>query len=192
MAQTIQQIAQNLENLAITEASTSGKNGMKFAQITYQGGPLSIRLSEDLDSIRVPFAPSVYNGDGSEPRKSIVYNIPQGVYEGFTELEDWCRQALEDANPKVQSLWCSMLKPADRWGAQLKAKINVAEPRQAKFYDVAKEPCEAPSDWRGLGVNAVLQVRGVYIQKNSIGLMIETTHLQFAQKGASAEEQCPF
>ena len=189
MAQTIQQVAKTFEDLAITEASGSGKNGMKFAQITYQGGPLSIRLSKDLDSIRVPFAPPVYNGDGSEPRKSIVYSIPQG---GFTELEDWCRQALEDANPKVQSLWCSMLKPADRWGAQLKAKINVAEPRQAKFYDVAKEPCEAPSDWRGLGVNAVLQVRGVYIQKNSIGLMIETTHLQFAQKGASAEEQCPF
>ena len=63
MAQTIQHIAQNLEGLVITEASTSGKNGMKFAQITYQGGPLSIRLSEDLDSIRVPFAPSVYNGD---------------------------------------------------------------------------------------------------------------------------------
>ena len=192
MALTIQQVAQNLENLAITDASTSGKNGMKFAQITYQGRPLSIRLSEELDAIRVPFPPSVYNGDGNEPRKSIVYAIPQDVYAGFSELEDWCRQCLEDANPKVQALWCSMLKPADRWGAQLNAKINVAEPRQAKFYDVAKEPCEAPSDWRGLGVNAVLRVRGVYIQKNSIGLMIETTHLQFAQKGANAEEQCPF
>ena len=73
MALTIQQVAQNLDNLAITEASSAAKNGMKFAQITCQGRPLSIRLSEELDSIRVPFPPSVYGGDGSEPRKSIVY-----------------------------------------------------------------------------------------------------------------------
>ena len=194
MALTIQHVAQNLENLAITEASTSGKNGMKFAQITYQGRPLSIRLSDELDAIRVPFPPSVYNGDGNEPRKSIVYAIPEDVYAGFSELEDWCRQCLTDANPKVQALWCSMLKPADRWGAQLKAKINITGPRQAKFYDSSKQPCEAPSEWRGLGVNAVLQVRGIYIQKSSIGLMLETTHLQYdsTQKGAECAALCPF
>ena len=72
-----------------------------------------------------------------------------------------------------------MLKPADRWGAQLKAKINISGPRQAKFCDSC------------LGVNAVLQVRGVYIQ-NNIGLKLETTHIQFAQKGVNAEDHCPF
>ena len=193
MATTIQLVAQNLDKLAISAGSGTGKNGIKFAQITYGGQPLTIRLSEDLESVRVPFPPSVYNGDGSEARKSLVYNIPQDVYAGFSELEDFCRQLLEDANPKVQSLWCSMLKPADRWGAQLKAKINISGARPARFYDAAKEPCDAPSEWRGLGVNVVLLVRGVYIQKTGIGLMLETTHLQYDSiQKAVGEEQCPF
>ena len=166
---------------------------MKFCKVTYEGGPLTIRLSEDLNTVKVPFPPSVFNGDGSEVRKSIVYTIPQDVYESLSQFEDWCRQALEDAYPKVQALWCSLLKPPERWGAQLKAKINVAEAHRAKFYDSAKEPCDAPSDWRGLGVNVVLQVRGVYIQENAIGLMLETTHLQYdTTPMAHLEDQCPF
>ena len=66
-------------------------------------------------------------------------------------------------------------------------------PRAAMFYNPAKEPCEAPSEWKGLSVNAVLQIRGCYIQKNSIGLMLETTHLQYddTQK-ADCEKECPF
>ena len=84
-----------------------------------------------------------------------------------------------------------MLKPADRWGAQLKAKINISGARPARFYDAAKEPCDAPSEWRGLGVNVVLLVRGVYIQKAGIGL--ETTHLPYDSiQKAVGEEQCLF
>ena len=107
-------------------------------------------------------------GLGSEP-----------LFEAFAELEDFCRQLLEDEHPTVQALWSSSIKPSGRYPAILKAKINTSEPRQAKFFDATNQPTEAPASWKNVQINAVIHVRGVYIQKNTIGLSLETTHILY-------------
>ena len=54
MATTIQQVMQDLDKVAIFEDSVNGKSGMKFCKVTYEGGPLMIRLSEDLNTVKSP------------------------------------------------------------------------------------------------------------------------------------------
>ena len=73
------------------------------------------------------------------------------------------------------------MKPADKYGATLKAKIHVSGDRMAKFYNAANESCEAPTDWKGLRCNAVVCVKGVYIQRQGVGVLIDVTHLQYTE-----------
>jgi hypothetical protein len=96
---------------------------------------------------------------------------------------------LEDDHPAIQALWTSRIKPAEKYSATLAAKISVAGPRQARFYDQAAQPTDPPTSWRGLSVNAVVHVKGVYIQKQSIGLVINVTDLRYA---TPPEPMCPF
>jgi hypothetical protein len=118
-----------------------------------------------------------------------VFNIPEPLFEAMAALEDWCRQSLEDAHPTIQAMWTTSIKPGEQYEARLKAKINVSGARQARFYDHAAQPTEPPAVWKGLKANAILGVRGVYIQKQSIGLLLEVTDLRYVHP---PEQECPF
>jgi hypothetical protein len=183
---TVSQLVEHIDDLSLASPYDAGK-GMKMLPIRFQGAPLHLKLSSDND-LSVPWEPSSWGGN-TEPRKSITFNIPQPVFEALAELEDWCRQVLEDTHPAIQALWISRVKPAEKYPATLAAKINLAGPRQARFYDQAAQPTEPPTSWRGLAVNAVVHVKGVYIQKQSIGLVLDVTDLRYA---APPERVCPF
>ena len=78
-------------------------------------------------------------------------------------------------------------------GCQLKAKINLQPCKWgATFYNEAKELCDQPEEWRGLPVSLVLQVRGCYIQRQSIGLLLDVTHLQYKELPEEPPHECPF
>ena len=183
---TVSQLVEHIDELSLATSYDAGK-GMKIRPIRFRGAPLHLKLSDE-NTLGVPFEPSSWGG-GSETRKSIQFNIPQPVFEAMAELEDWCRQVLEDDNPTVQALWTSSIRPAERYSATLRAKINVAGPRQAKFYNEAGQLTEPPASWKGLQINAVVHARGVYISKQGIGLMLEVTDICFAKP---SEPVCPF
>ena len=182
---TVSQLLEGIDHLSLS-SPRDGEKGMKFQSLSFRGAPLRIKLSDDND-LTVPFEPSSWGG--SDTRRSITMNIPEPLFEAIAELEDWCRQVLEDDNPAVQALWTSSVRPAERYSATLRAKINVAGPRQAKFYGETAEPIEPPTSWKGLRVNAVVHVRGVYFQKQGIGLMLEVTDLRYGQPPPPT---CPF
>ena len=94
---------------------TAGKLGMQFCSLRLDGKPLILKLT----GLSVPFAPSVFQGTGQEPRQGILLNITQEIFDAFAAIEDFCRQ------PEQHALWNSNLKPADKYGATLKAKINL-------------------------------------------------------------------
>ena len=85
--------------------------GMKIQHIRFRGAPLQLKLSDDAN-LTSPFEPSVYGG-GSDPRKSIVFNIPEPLFEAMAALEDWCRQALEEQHPTIQAMWTTSIKPGE-------------------------------------------------------------------------------
>ena len=185
---SVAQLLAGIDGLSLT-APRDGVAGMTFRGIQLNGQPLRIKLADDLESITLPFAPSVFKGTGDEPRKGIVFSVKPQVVEAMAVLEDACRQLLEDSNPKVQALWCSCIKPGEQYAATLKAKVNVAGQKPATFYNAAGEAVPPPVDWKGLSVNAVIQVRGCYVQRQSIGLMLDVTDLQY---GELVQKQCPF
>lgn len=185
---SVAQLLAGIDGLSLT-TPRDGFAGMAFRGILLNGQPIRIKLADNMESITLPFAPSVFKGIGDEPRKGIVFSVTPQVVEAMAELEDSCRQMLEDSNPKVQALWCGCIKPGDRYASTLKAKINVSGPKSATFYNVAGEAVPPPVEWQRLPVNAVIEVRGCYIQRQSIGLMLEVTDLQYREM---ARKQCPF
>jgi hypothetical protein len=174
---TVPQLLEGIDNLSLSSPYDAGQ-GMKMRSIRFRGAPLIMKLSNDT-TLSVPFEPSAW-GAGSGSRKTIAFNIPEQLFEAMAELEDYCRQLLEDDHPAVQAMWSSSIKPAGRYSAMLKAKINTADPRRAAFFDAANKPTEPPTAWKGLQINAVIHVRGVYIQKTTIGLSLEATHIRYA------------
>jgi hypothetical protein len=134
----------------------------------------------------------VYNGTGQETRKGIIFNIPPELLEVLAQLEDICRQQLDDTVPNVESLWCSTVKPAREYSATLRAKINVAGPRVCTFFDEANQPAEAPASWKGLPVNAVVSLRGCYSQRQGLGMLVEVVALQYGAALAVATKTSPF
>ena len=108
----------------------------------------------------VVYEPSVYGGDGSEPRKNIVLAISPDQEAQFHEME-------ESADSKKL---ISCVKDGT-----VKAKITMAG---VNFYDAAKNPIDPPQRLKGCCVNVVIQMRGMWSSKTQSGLSLEVTDVQ--------------
>lgn len=148
---------------------------MSIAAVKVNGRVPRIQLlpKSAMGAIYIPFAPSVYGGSGSEPRKSIVFSLPDDVRRGFEALEEWAREALRPTMPAIDALWHSAIKPATNYPAALRAKITLSGPGACPFYDDEGKPTEAPDEWQGRCAIPILEVRGLYFQKASAGLLLE-------------------
>lgn len=189
---SVSELAQSIDKISLSSPKNAGKGGMKICTLKLDGRDVIVKLCDDLETITVPFEPSVFQGTGDETRKGIVFNVPDAIFDTFAAVEESCRQALESTVPNTNSIWSSSIRPSGSYPATLKAKINVTGDRAVKFYDVANEPAERPTNWQRLPCNAVLQVRGCYVQKQSVGLLLEVTHLQYGSELCDAERGSPF
>ncbi len=88
---SVAQLLAGIDGLSLT-APRDGFAGMTFRGVLLNGQPLRIKLADDMKSITLPFAPSVFKGNGDEPRKGIVFSVLPQVVEAMAELEDACRQ----------------------------------------------------------------------------------------------------
>lgn len=161
--------------LALTKPKELAR-GMKAYGLA---APTSFKLSA-----AVAFAPSVFGGTGEEERQSIVLSIAS---EDYGKLDDWFgaqRTTISVLHPAAQ--WHSPLKPADKFPATLKAKINVKGPKACQCFDLAGQSAPFPARWQGLQVTAVIRLGGAYAQAMGAGPFVELTHLQYdPTEGAS-------
>jgi hypothetical protein len=142
-----------------------------------------------MGAIWTPFAPSVYGGNGTEPRRSIVFSLPDDVRRCLENMEEWAREALRPTMPTIDAAWYSAVKPAANYPATLRAKITLSGPGACPIVDAEGKPVEVVENWQGLCVIPILEVRGVYIRKASAGLILEVTGLMIGptrQMGSSA------
>ena len=107
--------------LSTTEPK-EGKLGMKFCNLTDDNGPHCFKV----ESPKIIFEPSVYNGTGEEERKNIVMAITEEAAKEIEELEN--TRIRVGAAPEK---WNSCVKGLN--GPQLKAKINMSGQRQCEF-----------------------------------------------------------
>ena len=65
------------------------------------------------------------------------------------------------------------------FGKTLRANINIAGSRQADFWDPNNKQTNPPDNFKAVTFNAMCQVRGVYMMKASMGLLLDITSLQY-------------
>ena len=192
MAITVHELVQSLEKITLTGACNAAKGALKISNALYDSTkPLKVKLAEGLD-LTCPWEPGVYKGTGLEDRLGIVFRATEEIYDAFAALEHHCREILEADDVKnVSQLWSSCLR-SDKFGKSIRAKINVKGNRCADFWDADNSPSAAPTEYRNLPINAICQVRGVYIQKTTIGLLIDVVSLQYGNALGDADKQSPF
>ena len=106
-------------------------HGMKIYNAPYEGGAFTFKLN----GITTPFAPSVFNGTGEETRQSVVFSIPEDVYKLLRSFEDGFKAQLSASEcPKVEEMWYSSFKPAEKYAATFRAKINLSGDKSCAFF----------------------------------------------------------
>ena len=69
--------------------------------------------------------------------------------------------------------------------------IQKIHPTNHIFWNTNDEHTGAPYDFRDVNLQAVCSVRGVYVTKSSIGLIVDVTSLNYEER-AVAEIESPF
>jgi len=162
------------------------RNGqMSISTICGKDGWPSVQLlpRERLGDIYVPFEPSVFRGTGVEPRKGIVFAVPQDVLDDLRKIEDWAKQQISP----LATTWHSCLKESGTYSGGVKAKINVSGPNPCLMFDADGGPTEWPENWTHLPVIPIIEVRGIYSQKTGSGLILEVTQLMIGEEKAPKE-----
>jgi len=128
-----------------------------------------------LNGAVVVYEPSVFGGDGTELRKNIVFEVPPSAIQAIRDLES-------KIDPKRL---CSSIKDDSR----LKCKIQVDK---VIVYDASQEITPQPEIWRGVTVNVVILVKGVWHTKMLSGLSIEASSIQVLCDDSQRPSVCPF
>lgn len=162
---------------------------MSIASITAQGQPPLLQLVSraEIGACTTPFAPSVFRGTGEETRKSVLFTIPEETAQEVLKIEEWASQALQKEAGRAQ--WSSCIRRMERFPPGLKAKIST---QTVQCFDLDDQPRELPEDWRGMAVVPILQIRGVYLQKQAFGLIIDCVAMMVGEKKAPATVRVAF
>ena len=128
-----------------------------------------------LSNVTVVYEPSVFGGDGTEVRRNIVFEVPPDVAQAVRTFE----------SPLDPRRLCSCIKDDNR----LKCKIQMDK---VSVYDVDRGSVPLPDEWRGLNVNAIVTVKGMWSTKQHVGLSIEAHSVQVLGAGYQTPPECPF
>jgi len=154
----------------VTAKRGNGRGGMKFHSVS----GINCLLLPMGEFTTAPFRPGVYQGDGTETRVNIQFQLSDAQREKVEAIEERIREQLEIP----ASAWNSCSRPNDR-GSLLRAKMNLDGPRKVQITGAP----ELPSTWPA-NVNAFLRATCVYEQTRASGLLFEVVALDV---GPSAE-----
>ena len=169
---TVSALSEYLAGLELTPPTQTRL--MKICRLSYGCRPLTLRLVDDLESAKMVVQPSCFaNAEGD--RKNCLISIPQDTADALLSLEETIRTKLSAHVPNIQDIWVSSIRPSEQYPPSLRCKINVAGPRIVKYFTSDNKPCDAPTNWKQLTINAAIAIRGIYIQKGSAGLLLDIT-----------------
>ena len=143
---------------------------MSVIPVSCESGPLRFQLvsKNRLGEVQCLWEPSVFKGDGSEARKTIVFEVPNDVQSNIESIEDAIKKLLQPMHPRIGSIWHSSVKDKT-----LRSKIRLVAPRSCVFTSVDGEPIDQPEEWRRLQVLPILELKCVYEQANIARLIWE-------------------
>ena len=118
---------------------------------------------------RVAYEPSVFQGTGEERRVNIVLEVDDKITDAIKEMET---QLGQDAHSCIN-------------GRLVKCTLNKDS---VKIYDADGTPAKAPPLWRGMKINASLNIKGKWSTRTQSGLCIDVQHIQLQEEDVA----CPF
>jgi hypothetical protein len=127
-----------------------------------------------LGEILCLWEPSVFKGDGTEARKTIVFEIPSDVQQKVEQIEEAIRKSLQLSS---RVAWHTSLKEGT-----MRAKIRMTAPKACAYFSVNGEPVHQPEAWRHLEVIPVLEMRSVYKQPTMAGIVWECVALMVGER----------
>ena len=173
-------------------APRQGK-AIQVSTATYKEKTVALLLTprSELGSVTTPWPPNVFRGTGQEERQTITFEITPELYEQCQRLESAILEKAREVIPNADALWHSAVKPAGSHPATRKAKIHMSGSRRCRFVDENDQPIDPPTEWRGRPVLPIVAVRGLYIQKMMVGLMLDVVALMVGS-GAAQEAEYDF
>ena len=168
----------NVDNAAWSlGVGKQGKFVVTFPLRLSEGLPAIQLVPSDCRDITTPFPPSVFQGDGDEPRQTLILNISEEVFTAFATLEDTIRDLLRPLHPNVNQLWHSALRQASNYPAQLRVKVNLSGGREVQVFNEADQRIDVPTNWRGLEVVPIVSL-AVFVQSKTAGLIVDLVALK--------------
>lgn len=172
----MEQVAADALTWVVTAPAASKVAGMQMISIRTDHGRFPVfqpSLSENLGEQTVVFEPSVYNGTGQEERVNITMTIDEAAAEQLRSVEETLKDKIREFVPLVDKVWNSSVGVTQKGSTTLRAKIRVRGEGRVKCYDRSRNEIQPPSQWRGISICPILEVRGAYTQRTSCGLVIE-------------------
>ena len=173
----MEQLAADAASWVVSAPAASKVAGMQMVSIRTADGrfpTIQPSLAEHLGEQLVLYEPSVYNGTGQEERVNVVMTIEDAAACQLRNLEAVVKDKLRDAVPGVDRIWNSCVGTTQKGDTTIKAKIRVKGEGRVKCYDRSRNEIQPPSQWRGVSICPIIEVRGVYVQRTSCGLVLET------------------
>jgi hypothetical protein len=157
---------------------------MQIAYVRLHGRSAVLQLTPKglLGQVSTPWAPSVYNGTGNEPRQTITFSVPDEIRQQMELIEEAVRDCLKQHMPSIDAIWSSSTKPPSKHASILRAKIVVSGDKACPCFNAAGEPVALPTDWVDLAVLPIIAVKSVYLQKGMAGLVLEVVSLMVGER----------
>ena len=95
-------------NLAVwTVSRPTQAKAMQIAYVRLHGRSAVLQLAskDSLGQVSTPWAPSVFNGTGNEPRQTMTFSVPDEIRQQMELIEDAVRDCLKQHVPSVDAIW---------------------------------------------------------------------------------------
>ena len=182
MTTLLSDAASNLAGWTVSQPTQAKAMQVAYVRLNGRSAALQLAPKDSLGQVTTPWAPSVYNGTGSEPRQTITFSVSDEIRQQMELIEEAVRECLKQHMPGIDAIWSSSSKPPGKHPSILRAKIVVSGDKICPCFNAAGEPVPLPTDWVGLAVLPIIAVKSVYLQKGMAGLVLEVVSLMVGEK----------
>ena len=170
------------------------KEGNKrYIPISYNGNDLVLFLSQCF----APFAISQYD---TKDKRTLVSQL-QPEWSGALDCMTDC--LIHEVSEKselffgrvldqdtLRAMYKNLVRQDDafKYPSTLSAKVQLSGCNKTRFWDEKKARIETPIEFQGMHYNAIVHIKGIYIQENSWGLFANITDCQVFTSNVN----CPF
>jgi hypothetical protein len=149
------------------------KEDMRIADVWTEGGNYMVfRLNT-----RILYEPSIFQGDGTEPRRGIVLALLPEEAKNVAAFE----KTIRELNSIQPDKWQSCVRDLGASGKALKCKIDLIGPRACKFSDTDGAEAELPEVFKDREVEVAVLVRAFYTQKDVGGLIMDVVAMKLGE-----------